>query len=596
MTKFCKNGHPIGTVADCLACRCSRTAKERWKNPSKAMLKACKNTCKSLNTDGLKSEEAQKKRDIYFASDLHRQRARAQALKQAEERRKGLRLPIPVLFRDTKPELAVKAVLEAHRINFTQQFPLGPYSFDFCLTGQKILIEVQGDFWHSQPKNEANDKAKFTFTQNNHPEYKIIYILESHTLTKNGISTVLNKFLHPTKLDIDLQDIVIEEITKDQTNKVLDACHYLPRLRKNARALHGIVLDNKVIGVMVWSAVSHSSIANKYGLKRRQALELARFGILPGYNIKNLFSYCLSRSTKKLKDFDNTVCLLVSYADSHFGHDGHAYLASNWVNDGSTKAGCYYVDNDRNILHHRTLSDHASKISKTPLEYAAENGFVKVNTPPKKRFIYWLREKTIIGKEATKSLKTKCLKCGEEFYITPKALNEARLKHDGYLCHPCSMKKRWEDPEYRESVKTGQRKGPQKEKIQATCKCGKQKEITQTNLNTAIKKHGQYLCMSCAVKKAHESGAYKSESTKRKLAKANSRNAKSAHAAGKYDHLKKPKNSTKPIPQRVDVVCGCGKETNITKHALGIALRKHGRYLCMSCAIKKAHADGNYND
>ena len=194
MPKLCKFGHPIGTELDCVACKRSRAAKKRWENPSKAMLEACDAARKLSNTNGLRSKSAQEKRDKYFSSDLHKQRARQQALKLAEERRQGTRSPCPVFFRDTKPELAVKSVLESNNLNFIQQFGVGPYSFDFCLPDQNILIEVQGEYWHSQPKNKQNDKAKFTYTQRHFPGYEIVYVQESHTLTKNGIETILNKF------------------------------------------------------------------------------------------------------------------------------------------------------------------------------------------------------------------------------------------------------------------------------------------------------------------------------------------------------------------------------------------------------------------
>lgn len=55
-------------------------------------------------------------------------------------------------------ELLVKKVLDANSINYIQQIFINRKSYDFLIVDTKILIEVQGDYWHANPKiyNESD--------------------------------------------------------------------------------------------------------------------------------------------------------------------------------------------------------------------------------------------------------------------------------------------------------------------------------------------------------------------------------------------------------------------------------------------------------
>ena len=72
----------------------------------------------------------------------------------------------------------------------------------------------------------------------------------------------------------------------------------------------------------------------------------------------------------------------------------------------------------------------------------------------------------------------------------------------------CAIKKAHSDGKY-ESLKTGQKTKPQRKLVSVICRCGAEKEISNTNYRASLRKHGEYLCMSCAIKKAHSDGKYK---------------------------------------------------------------------------------------
>lgn len=86
---------------------------------------------------------------------------------------------------DTIPEKIVENLLIKLNIDYIKKINIGYYNCDFVV-GNKI-IEVQGDYWHANPKiyrnydniqlkNIKRDKRKLKFLQGN--EYNILYLWE----------------------------------------------------------------------------------------------------------------------------------------------------------------------------------------------------------------------------------------------------------------------------------------------------------------------------------------------------------------------------------------------------------------------------------
>lgn len=110
-------------------------------------------------------------------------------------------IPLVPNFKDTKPERIVREFLEQNNIIYSNQFVLGRYRFDFKVN--KLLIEVQGDYWHCNPqvylepisriqkKNLINDARKYSFARMNN--FNIWYVWEYDL--KNNKEEVLNKLL-----------------------------------------------------------------------------------------------------------------------------------------------------------------------------------------------------------------------------------------------------------------------------------------------------------------------------------------------------------------------------------------------------------------
>lgn len=52
---------------------------------------------------------------------------------------------------NTKPFELFKTILIKHNIVFVEEYTMGFYSFDFYLPSFDLFIEIDGDYWHSNP-------------------------------------------------------------------------------------------------------------------------------------------------------------------------------------------------------------------------------------------------------------------------------------------------------------------------------------------------------------------------------------------------------------------------------------------------------------
>jgi len=66
----------------------------------------------------------------------------------------------PGPFKDTKPELKMKEILNSLNIPFEHQFRLENHLFDFHILNTNTLIEVDGDYWHGNPKKYSKLSKK----------------------------------------------------------------------------------------------------------------------------------------------------------------------------------------------------------------------------------------------------------------------------------------------------------------------------------------------------------------------------------------------------------------------------------------------------
>lgn len=302
--------------------------------------------------------------------------------------------------RDSGLERVVQKLLDTDNIEYERHFTLGNYEFDLFIPSHNLLIECQGEYWHSINKNKGRDAAKFTYINEYFPQYRILYLYEHEFSNPNIIlnkinNTVTNRLNEVEQVKFEFSDLKIQSLDPkiklehsyySAPEEFLQAYHYACYGR-SAKQIYGAFLGEKLIAVCKFASVVRKEVATSMEMKTSQVLELDRFCIHPAYQKKNFASWMISRCSKLVFEEHSKVSCLVSFADSTHGHSGVIYKASNWTEIGKTKPSYHYANNDGFVIHKKTLWDKASKLRKTEAEYAAEHGYIKVKGKEKTKFI-----------------------------------------------------------------------------------------------------------------------------------------------------------------------------------------------------------------
>lgn len=261
-----------------------------------------------------------------------------------------------------------------------QETIIGFYSFD-CLipnTPRSILIECQGDYWHSLPKAIRNDRSKFSYINKYFPEYEIMYIWEHEFATKDR---VLDRLKQKLKLPIEtisfkLSDTISSVLDRSKANEFLSRYHYLTSSRGGQD--YGLWLGDVLIAVSRFGPLPRQNMSHQFPTG---AVELARLCVHPNYHKKNLLSWWLSKLVKNYP-------AVVAFSDTTVGHTGATYKATNFKLHHTTDPDFWYVDKDGFVMHKKTLYNRAINLKMTEAEYADRYGYVKKWGGPKLCFIY----------------------------------------------------------------------------------------------------------------------------------------------------------------------------------------------------------------
>ena len=262
---------------------------------------------------------------------------------------------------------------------------IGYYIFD-CLVingERKILVECQGDYWHSLQEVERRDKGKFTYISRYFPEYEIMYVWEHEFYCKDRVldRLKLKLGLNIETKEFKFSDLIIREISSTETKTFLDLYHYLGKDR-GGKAI-GVFNGDLLIAAIVFSPPLRQNTAGQFGLINGEVRELSRLCIHPSYHKKNFASWFIKRALKQIK------CkLVVAYADTTVGHYGGIYKASNFILHHTIPADYWYVDVSGYIMHKRTLYGRAVRQKMTENEFAKAKGYVRKYGGEKLCFVF----------------------------------------------------------------------------------------------------------------------------------------------------------------------------------------------------------------
>ena len=267
---------------------------------------------------------------------------------------------------------------------------IGYYSADCVIPRGKnkpaLVIECQGDYWHSLPKRISRDKSKATHIGNLPDQYELKYFWEHEFLCQNKIVETLKYWLGITDIDTvdyDLKDLDIRLAPAKDYKLLLGKYHYLPNAGRGGIA-YGAYLNDELVAVCVFSPMVRQNI-DTLEYNPKESRELSRLCIHPKYRKKNLASYFVSRCLKLL---DPQYKLVISYCDTTFNHNGATYKACNFEEAGSVPPDYWYVDSAGYIMFKRTLYGHAIKMKLTEAEFAEKLGYNKVWGLEKLKFVY----------------------------------------------------------------------------------------------------------------------------------------------------------------------------------------------------------------
>lgn len=283
-------------------------------------------------------------------------------------------------------DLDIKYYREYDDTDDDVQCRIGPYSFDCViprLNKPWLLIECQGEYWHSLPRTIVKDEAKASYIAMNHSDrYEVKYLWEYEFSHKDYVSSIVRQWLdidQPEPIDFDFNDIEIGDAKRDEYKLLLGKYHYLPNAGRGGLA-YGAYLGGKLIAVCVFSPMVRQNIADN-----KNTRELSRLCIHPRYHKKNFASWFISRCIKRLpSEYEN----IITYSDSTYGHSGTVYLSANFKHVATLRPDYWYGSPSGWIMHKRTLYGRAKAMRMTETEYAIKHGYRKVYGKEKQKFLF----------------------------------------------------------------------------------------------------------------------------------------------------------------------------------------------------------------
>jgi len=292
--------------------------------------------------------------------------------------------------RESGLEKLFYSILDDVGVEYAKQKQIGPWSFDCVIPRHDkpdLLVEYQGDYWHSLKDRKTKDRSKASYITNNFPhQYELKYLWEHEFKCKDKIIELIKYWMGITEIEItdfDFKDVKIKKIKSSDCKPLLSKYHYLPNAGRGG-ITYGAHIDDELMGVCVFSSVGRQNIAID-GYKQNEVRELSRLCIHPRYQKHNFASWFISRCIKLL---DIKYKCIISYCDTTFNHNGSVYKACNFVQDSIVKPDYWYVGSDGWTMHKKTLYNHAIKMNMKEKDYAESNGYIKVYGKEKLRFIY----------------------------------------------------------------------------------------------------------------------------------------------------------------------------------------------------------------
>jgi len=149
----------------------------------------------------------------------------------------------------------------------------------------------------------------------------------------------------------------------------------------------GMFYGHRLVGACTYGTTFKNNVKGICGDEYADnVLELTRL-VLLDFVEHNAESWFISKTLTYLRQHTDTK-ILISYADSAFGHNGTIYQATNWIYSGKSVHNHYRLE-DGTIVHSRSTYDH--KKGETMQDFWDKHpNAISVKSKPKFRYVYLL--------------------------------------------------------------------------------------------------------------------------------------------------------------------------------------------------------------
>lgn len=294
----------------------------------------------------------------------------------------------------SRQQLILYDLLQSLGVEFKPEYIIGPWTFDCFLPDLNILIECQGDYWHSLPDRIKKDERKANYIHKFYERMRLVYFWESAFKQPGLVMTELEAITGKSikAANFELSDVRIAAVDRDEARALLEKYHYSGTCGNNS-VRYGVFLNDQLIGVCSFGQVTRLESIKDLGVDSGQYMELTRLCIKPGYNKHNLVSMLLGKSLRSLRMSNRDLRAIVTFADNTYGHDGTVYRAANFLEAGTSPPSYWYVDIGGWAIHKKTVWDKAKARGLSEEDYAAECGYQRIDGSTKTKFVYFFDKK-----------------------------------------------------------------------------------------------------------------------------------------------------------------------------------------------------------
>lgn len=303
-------------------------------------------------------------------------------------------------YKRTSIESAVISMLDSLSMVYEEQKPIGHYLFDLFIPSHNLLIEIQGEFWHSYPRSKSRDASKFTYIDEYFPDFRILYLYErdfrNHEIVKQKlIQELFDGDYLCAQNDFSFNNIIIKSMdTKNKLSKshysvpeeFLQSFHYAG-FGRSAQTIYGAYLGDELIAICKFTPVFQKGVDTFIDFTPEEILELDRFCIHPQYQKKNFASWMISRCSKLIFEESPKIQSLISYVDLSNDHIRTMYEASNWIELHKTDPPYHYISPEGYVMYKKTVWNKAQKSNISEHDFVIENSYTKIKGKEKTKFM-----------------------------------------------------------------------------------------------------------------------------------------------------------------------------------------------------------------